>query len=79
MRYPRLALQMIVEALILSRPMLGDVAILAMFYFAIFGIACVELFKGKFEFRCGSPDFSSAYSDTANGGGVLMVSGGGNS
>ena len=53
--------------------MLGDVVILAMFYFSIFGIACTELFMGKFEFRCGVPDFSSAYSETVNGQDILQV------
>ena len=54
--------------------MLADVAILASFYFSIFGIACVELFKGKFYNRCGVPDFSNAYNIvTAEGRDTLVV------
>lgn len=53
-------LQVIVAAVIESLPMLGDVALLAAFYFIIFGIACVELFRGRLAYRCGTPDFSSA-------------------
>lgn len=49
------ALRVIVVCLIRSLPMLADVAILAMFYYSIFGIACVELFRGQMSFRCGSP------------------------
>ena len=52
--------QMIVEAFVRALPMLGDVLIFAAFYFSIFGIATVELFKGRFYNRCGSPVFSTA-------------------
>jgi len=40
--------------------MTGDVAIITLFYFAIFGIVGVEMFKGKLLKRCGYPDFSNA-------------------
>ena len=56
---------MIVVALIKSIPMMADVFVLAVFYFTIFGIACVELFIGKLDRRCGVPDFSYAYTDGA--------------
>ena len=45
------SLRVIVEALIRSIPMLGDVVILALFYYTIFGIACVELFHGELGYR----------------------------
>jgi hypothetical protein len=41
--------------------MLGDVIILAMFYFSVFGIFCTEIFKGKLYGRCGAPVFDQAY------------------
>ena len=50
--------------------MLADVAILAAFFFSIFGITCVELFRGLLVYRCGNPDFSSAVTDAQ---GLLMV------
>ncbi len=53
--------------------MLGDVVILAMFYFALFGIICVEFFKGRFYYRCGDPDFSGAYF-AADGSGLQNIS-----
>lgn len=60
--------------MLLSLPMLGDVVILALFFFAIFGILCVELFKGRLSYRCGAPDFSSATSlYTADGNVLLQV------
>ena len=56
--------------------MLGDVVILAAFYFSIFGIACVELFKGQFYNRCGVPDFSNAeYVYSPDGSSILTVNG----
>ena len=61
--------QVIVEALILSMPMLFDVMVLALFYFSIFGIVCVELFKGKFLGRCSAPVFTVASDDN------VMISG----
>jgi hypothetical protein len=61
-------LQIIVEAFIQALPMLADVAILAAFHFSIFGIACVELFKGQFYNRCAVPDFSTAKNATTSGG-----------
>ena len=66
-------LQDIVEALVLSLPMLGDVMILALFYFAIFGILCVELFKGQLLYRCGTPNFSNANNGTIYGEDLLFV------
>lgn len=57
------SLKLIVEALVRSLPMLVDVAILAAFYMSIFGIGCLELFKGKFGYRCGTPDFRNAYTE----------------
>ena len=63
--------QMIVEALILSLPMLTDVVFLAVFYMCIFGIACTELFMGLLRNRCGAPDFTYAYEDE-NGGGLMV-------
>ena len=62
---------MIVEAMILSLPMLADVLFLALFFFAIFGIACTELFKGTLSNRCAAPDFTYAYNET--GSSVLLV------
>ena len=56
-----------------SLPQLGDVAILAAFFFSIFGIACVELFMGKFYNRCGAPDFSRATNATWDDNAVLGV------
>ena len=54
--------------------MLGDVVILAAFYFSICGIACVELFKGQFFNRCGVPDFSNAeYVYSPDGSSTLTV------
>jgi hypothetical protein len=50
-----------VVALIKSIPMMADVFVLAMFYLSIFGIACVELFMGKLDMRCGEPDFTYAF------------------
>ena len=66
-----LSYQMIVEAMILSLPMLADVLFLALFFFAIFGIACTELFKGTLSNRCAAPDFTYAYNET--GSSVLLV------
>lgn len=43
--------------------MLGDVLLLAMFYYSVLGIGCVELFKGKYQYRCGVPNFSGAYEE----------------
>ena len=40
------ALRILVECMLRSLPMLGNVAILAVFFYAIFGIASVELLKG---------------------------------
>ena len=66
--------QMIVSALVRALPMLADVVILAAFFFSIFGIACVELFKGQFYNRCGVPDFTNASSViTADGRDTLVV------
>jgi len=59
------------EAIFQALPMLGDVAVLAAFYFAIAGIACVEMFKGKFYNRCAVPDFGTS---TADGSMVVSVS-----
>lgn len=56
-------LQRIVEAIFLSLPMLGDVLVLTLFYFAIVGIICVELFKGRLLNRCGYPVFTYANTD----------------
>jgi hypothetical protein len=39
------ALKDIVSAMIRSLPMLGDVIILAMFFFAVFGVFGLEIFK----------------------------------
>lgn len=66
-----LSFQMIVEAMILSLPMLADVLFLALFFFAIFGIACTELFMGTLSYRCAAPDFTYAYNET--GSSVLLV------
>ncbi|GAX86028.1 hypothetical protein CEUSTIGMA_g13443.t1 [Chlamydomonas eustigma] len=55
------SLKIIVESLFRSLPMLGDVMILAMFYFSVFGIFCTELFKGQLYGRCGAPAFDQAY------------------
>lgn len=55
--------------------MLGDVAILTAFYFAIAGIACVELFGGKFYNRCGVPNFYRATNATLDDNAVLGVRG----
>jgi hypothetical protein len=44
-----------------------------MFYYSIFGIACVELFMGRFQNRCGTPNFSSAYSVNVTGEVLLEV------
>jgi hypothetical protein len=35
-----------------------------LFYFSVFGIACLELFKGKFYNRCGTPNFTLEYIDS---------------
>ena len=68
--------QIIVESFIRAMPMLGDVVILAAFYFSIFGIACVELFKGQFYNRCGVPDFSNTeYIFSPDGSTTLTVNG----
>ncbi len=53
---------MIVASLIYSLPMLADVGILALFYFSIFGVACLELFQGQLLGRCGSPSFAGNFS-----------------
>ena len=58
--------------MLLSLPMLGDVVILTLFFFAIFGILCVELFKGKLGYRCGAPDFSAASSVYTVDGNILL-------
>lgn len=53
------SLRILVECMLRSLPMLADVAILAMFFYAIFGIASVELLKGRMSNRCGAPDLAS--------------------
>ncbi|GAX76999.1 hypothetical protein CEUSTIGMA_g4446.t1 [Chlamydomonas eustigma] len=57
------SLRIIVESFISALPMLRDVGILVLLYFSVFGIACLELFKGKFYNRCGTPDFKYSYAD----------------
>ena len=66
------ALRILVTCIVRSLPMLGDVAILAMFFYAIFGIASVEVFKGRMLYRCAPPDPSSFTNTDANG--VYQVS-----
>ena len=55
----------------MSLPMLADVLYLALFFFAIFGIACTEMFKGTLSNRCAAPDFTYAYNET--GSSLLLV------
>lgn len=50
------ALKILVSCIIRSLPMLGDVAVLSLFFYAISGIASVEILKGKMLYRCASPD-----------------------
>lgn len=64
-------MQLIVASLLRSIPMLGDVFILACFYFTVCGITCVELFRGALVYRCASPDFTLAQADSD---GYLLVS-----
>ncbi|GAX83897.1 hypothetical protein CEUSTIGMA_g11321.t1, partial [Chlamydomonas eustigma] len=61
------SLKIIVEAFIHSVPMLMDVLILVGFFFAVFGIACVELFKGQYSNRCGSPVFNYSFLEFSSG------------
>ena len=61
------ALRILVSCIVRSLPMLGDVTILALFFYAVFGIASVEIFKGKMLHRCAAPDPSSFTTTNANG------------
>jgi hypothetical protein len=53
------SLRNLVVSVLLSLPMLTNVVILVLFFYAIFGIASVELFRGRMSYRCGAPDPSS--------------------
>ena len=64
-------MQLVVDALISSLPMMTDIVFLAMFYYAVFGIICLQIFMGQLEYRCGAPDFTSSYVAT---GQVIRVS-----
>ena len=65
------------QSVVLALPMLGDVAILTAFYFAIAGIACLQLFMGKFYNRCATPDFSMSTNAAGSYNNVLEVRMGG--
>ncbi|KAJ9520848.1 hypothetical protein QJQ45_014049 [Haematococcus lacustris] len=56
-------LQVLVETLVRSIPMIADVGLLALFYLAIFGVTTVQLYAGRLDGRCGLPDFSAAVTD----------------
>lgn len=59
-------LNAIFVAIVRSLPGLWVICLLAFFYFTIFGIVCLELFKGLLSYRCMSPDFTNAYLDEDN-------------
>ncbi|KAG1655572.1 hypothetical protein FOA52_009074 [Chlamydomonas sp. UWO 241] len=61
------ALKDIVSALIGSLPMLGDVIILALFFFSVFGVFGLEIFKGIYVYRCAWPDFGTSFIETVDG------------
>lgn len=69
------ASQTIVVTLIRSIPMMVDVLVLALFFLCIFGVTTVQLYAGQLAGRCGAPDFSNAWTDTATG--IMHVGGGG--
>ncbi len=66
-------LQKILQALFKSLPMLLDVLLLTLFYFAIFGIICVQLFMGILRKQCGAPDFSNAVTVIDNATGIVTL------
>lgn len=45
------AAQMIVTTILASMPMLADIFVLTLFYLAIFGAMCVQLYGGQFRYR----------------------------
>ena len=67
-------LKIIVEAFVASMPMMTDTLFLALFYYAIFGILCLQIFMGQLRGRCGTPDFSGSFIDTSSGGNFIRVS-----
>ena len=44
--------QVLVVTIIKSLPMLNNVLIVALFFYIIFGVLCVQLFYGQLRYRC---------------------------
>ena len=65
-------LRALVQILLRSMPALGDVLILCMFVFIIFGILGVQLYKGVLHGRCFDVDSGSMTSDSICGGGFIQ-------
>lgn len=64
--------QVILEALIRCLPLMTNVLVLALFYYSVFGVLCLQFFMGTLGNRCAAPNFETSFTEMSSDGRAIV-------